>query len=90
VRRPIALSAAQRGYGVEYVRARAAAARLVRAGAALCAICGEPIRGAFHLGHSDDRSHLIGPTHPRCNVVEAGLKSARLRRGEQTVTSRQW
>jgi hypothetical protein len=71
-------------------RAREQLAPLVRAGLAVCAICGERIVGEFHLGHSDDRSSYIGATHPRCNVREAGLKTARLWRGRSTVTSREW
>jgi hypothetical protein len=84
------LTQEQRGYGVTYRRGRAVVKPLVAAGLARCVYCGEVIVGAFHLDHSDDRRSVRGPAHPRCNVVEAGLKSARLRHGEGTVTSQRW
>lgn len=80
----------QRGYGVVHKRTRASLEPLVRAGLAVCVYCGERIEGAWHLGHSDDRETYIGPTHPTCNEREAGLKAARLSRGESTVTSQEW
>jgi hypothetical protein len=79
-----------RRYGVVHTRLRQRLAPLVRAGVARCVYCGEQIVGAWDLGHSDDRSSWIGPTHPHCNRREAGLKAIRLRRRRRTVTSQQW
>ncbi len=90
--RRVRLKTTERGYGGSYLRNRRAVDPLVRAGLAVCAICGEPIPpdADWHLGHSDDRLSLIGPTHGICNTREAGLKAARLARGERTVTSQRW
>ena len=63
----------QRGYGVTHRRTVEYWRPLVRAGMVRCPYCGEVIRGAFHLGHSDDRRSYIGPTCPKCNLREAGL-----------------
>jgi hypothetical protein len=90
VPRRIRLSTAERGYGVPHLRTCDYWRPFVRAGLVTCPYCGEIIRGAFHLGHSDDRASYIGPTHPICNLREAGLKAARLARGQRTVTSRSW
>lgn len=80
----------QRGYGVTHTRVVEHYRPLVRAGLCDCPYCGEKIVGPFDLGHSDDRRSYIGPTHPRCNRREAGLKTARLWRGQTTVTSQEW
>jgi hypothetical protein len=79
-----------RGYGVGHRRLRERLAPLVAAGVLRCVFCGELIEGEFHLDHSDDRRGWRGVAHPLCNLREAGLKSARLRAGRRTVTSRQW
>jgi hypothetical protein len=78
------------GYGNVHQRLRARLVPLVRAGLARCVFCGDPIEGDFHLDHSDDRRSWTGPAHPRCNLREAGLKTARLRRARRPVTSREW
>lgn len=88
--RRIPLTREQADYGVRHRRTYDYWKPFVRAGLVSCPYCGEVIRGAFHLGHSDDRASYIGPTHPFCNLREAGLKTARLRRGEQRETSRKW
>lgn len=79
-----------RGYGVTHRRTVEGWRPLVRAGLVSCPLCGRLIVGAFHLGHSDDRLSYIGPTHPACNLREAGLKTARLRAGTARVVSREW
>lgn len=63
---------------------------LVQAGLLKCVFCGERIVGDFHLDHSDDRHTWTGPAHPVCNLREAGLKAARLRRPHRPRTSREW
>jgi hypothetical protein len=60
------------------------------AGLLRCVFCGEQIVGEFHLDHTDDRRGWTGAAHPLCNLREAGRKTARLRRGRRTVTSREW
>lgn len=74
------------------MRARQVVEPFVRAGLAVCPYCGELIGPGeeWDLGHSDDRGSLIGPCHAVCNRREAGLKSARLRLGQRTVTSQAW
>lgn len=84
------LTTEQRGYGVPHDRQKDYWRPFVRAGLVVCPYCGEKIVGPFDLGHSDDRRSWIGPTHPECNRREAGLKTARLRRGRRTVTSQEW
>jgi hypothetical protein len=65
----------------EYRQARAAAKRLVEAGAGYCWRCGgwlQPGR-MFHLGHDDnDRTIIRGPECPSCNLTAAGRKGARI------------
>ena len=62
----------------------------VRAGLVSCPYCGETVRPPWDLGHTDDRQGYIGPCCAKCNRREAGLKAVRLRRGESTITSREW
>jgi hypothetical protein len=90
--RRVRASTTDRDYGVRHKRTCEYWRPFVRAGLVTCPVCGERIdpREPWHLGHSDDRQTYIGPTHKICNLREAGLKTARLRRGEQRVTSRQW
>ncbi len=85
-------STTERGYGGDFMKSRKAVEPLVRAGLAVCPVCGERILPGeeWHLGHSDDRASLIGALHKRCNLREAGLKTARLKRGQRTVTSQAW
>jgi hypothetical protein len=64
--------------------------RRVRAGLERCPYCGEVVRHPWDLAHSDDRQTYIGASCARCNRREAGLKTARLRRGQTTVTSQVW
>jgi hypothetical protein len=84
------LTADQEGYGVAHWRLKERLRPFVQAGVVPCAYCGEVITGEWDLGHSDDRTRWIGATHARCNRREAGFKTARLRRGRRTITSREW
>ncbi len=66
----------ERGYGAEFQAERAQWTRRIAAGEVVnCWRCSEPIDGAFHLGHSDDRSQTNGPEHPLCNLRAAGKAS---------------
>jgi hypothetical protein len=58
-----------RGYGRAHKAQRERWARVVEAGAAVCARCGRPIVAgtAWDLGHSADRSGWTGPEHASCN-----------------------
>jgi hypothetical protein len=78
------------GWGHDHQQLRARLDPLVRAGGVLCVYCGEPIVGDWDLCHSDDRRSYIGCAHPFCNRREAGLKAARLRRGQRLNVSRAW
>jgi hypothetical protein len=63
-------STTRRGYGWAHQRRRAAFARLVAAGLAICWRCGQPIEPGepWDLGHDDiDRRRYRGPEHRRCN-----------------------
>ena len=85
------LTADQKGYGTPHWRLKDRLRPLVAAGVIRCQYCGGVITDAvWDLGHSDDRSTWIGPTHAVCNRREAGHKTARLRRGRRTVTSQEW
>ena len=33
-------------------------------------------RKAWHLGHNDEGTRVIGPTHARCNSADGGQRSA--------------
>ena len=67
----------QRGYDKAFFDQRKAWVPEVEAGGVTCWRCKEPIAAGapFDLGHSDDRTHIKGPEHPRCNRSAAG-KSA--------------
>lgn len=68
----------QRGYDTDYRKTRAAAARAIAAGNAVCWRCGQPIPPGtdWHLGHDDhDRSIIRGPEHAHCNLTAAGHAS---------------
>ena len=81
-----------RGYGssvwrtplgtMTYDAARRAYQRLLDDGALLCACgCEQPIEpSAWHLGHDDERTRIVGPMRPGCNLAAAGRASARSRR----------
>jgi hypothetical protein len=74
-----------RGYGARHQQIRAAYARSVAAGLAICARCTKPIRPGerWDLGHVDgDRSRYSGPEHAACNRATAGRR--------QRVVSRAW
>lgn len=80
-------STTARGYGVRHQKLRERWQRVVSAGSAVCARCGQPILpGSFwDLGHDDlDRSVYVGPEHRRCNR-QAGGRGRRAR-----VVSRSW
>ena len=63
----------ERGYGADFQAERADWVRRIAAGEIVnCWRCGGRITGAFHLGHSDDRSKVNGPEHPKCNLRAAG------------------
>ena len=60
----------ERGYGQEHQLRRARYNRIVLAGGARCAKCGELIRPGepWDLGHvPGDKSRYLGPLHRRCN-----------------------
>lgn len=76
----------ERGYGPEHQKLRRQLEPLVRAGAAVCWRCGEPIAPGeeWDLGHDDeDRSIYRGPEHLRCNRATTSRRLARR-------TSRRW
>ena len=66
----------QRGYGAEFQSERTQWVHRIAAGEVVnCWRCGKRITGAFHLGHSDDRTQVNGPEHPLCNLKAAGRSS---------------
>jgi hypothetical protein len=76
----------ERGYDAAFKRERRRVAKVVEAGNALCARCGEPIRlvnlrpEPWDLGHNDlDRTIISGPEHRACNRATA-KHAARRRR----------
>lgn len=47
------------------------------ANGAPCWRCGQPITGAWHVGHDDDQPNVInGPEHPDCNRKAAARKGS--------------
>ena len=79
-------STTERGYGHSHQRLRAAVARVVKSGAAVCARCGLPIApdAAFDLDHARDRLSYLGPSHVRCNRGTASRRTVPL------LWSRRW
>lgn len=67
----------QRGYGRDFQAERKRWVKRVTAGGVYCWRCGTRIEAgaAFDLGHSDDRTKIIGPEHPSCNRSAAGRAS---------------
>jgi len=81
----------ERGYGADFKRERKRVERIVKAGLAVCARCGQPIRVVggkpepWDLGHNDfDRSLISGAEHRACNRATA-THNARRRRGQRAV-----
>jgi hypothetical protein len=66
-----------RGYDTEYVDLKATYERQVLDGNPLvCVICLEPIVGPpVTPQHSRERDRIVGPSHPSCNLRDAGLAS---------------
>jgi len=67
------------GYDLEYNRTKEKYRPIVAAGQAACTAtnCLAPTRTIhpnepWDLGHSDDRTHIAGPQHRRCNRVAGG------------------
>lgn len=79
----------QRGYDSKHVKERKRYARIVKAGRATCARCGNPIApdAEWHLDHTDDRTGYLGPSHADCNV-KAAARPRTVRRTR--VRSRDW
>ena len=82
--RPDGRTSAERGYGAEHKKLRAAWKPRVEAGGVRCARCRRLIVPGtpWDLGHDDhDRSRYVGPEHRGCNRAVAGRStrpSARL------------
>ena len=84
-----------RGYGatvlpsplgtMTYAAAKGAYQAMLDDGAELhCACgCGDLVdgttRSSWHLGHDDERTKIVGPMKPSCNLSDAGRASAYLR-----------
>lgn len=87
----MARSMAERGYGREHWRARAAVQRTVDQGAARCTRCGGAIRpgSAWDLDHTEDRSGYLGPAHAACNRSAGAVKGNRVR-GRGRFVSEAW
>lgn len=72
-------SSAARGYGIEHVRARKAAAARHQA-MDPCVRCGRPLgpMGSWlHYDHNDDRTGYLGFAHARCNRREGARQGRR-------------
>jgi predicted nucleic acid-binding Zn ribbon protein len=83
-------SMAERGYGREHFRLRAAWKPQVATGTVACARCGELIAPGerWDLDHDDnDRSSYLGPSHARCNRATT---RHRVEREQGLGTSREW
>ena len=67
----------QRGYDTDYLQAKASYEADLRAGKRItCVICHCPITGLpVTPQHSADRTRIVGPSHPPCNLRDAGLAS---------------
>ena len=95
-------TAAERGYDAHYSRARRAWAPVVAAGDAWChePVCIEATRwiapgSKWHLSHNPERTLIIGPSHARCNLAEAGRRGnpkgvAKKRRQRRWRPARNW
>lgn len=62
----------QRGYDKTHDRLRKQWEPQVVTGKIRCARCGEPITGAWDLGHTEDRTAWTGPEHAGCNRAAGG------------------
>jgi hypothetical protein len=70
-------------------RLRKALRPVVDSGLSVCVRCGAPIAPGelWHLDHDDlDKRRHLGPSHARCNLRAAGLKSS----GRSLAVSRLW
>ena len=92
---------AQRGYGPEHTRLRAAWKPKVDAGQVMChaIICLKASRwivpgSKWHLGHTSDRTAWTGPEHEQCSTSDGATRGNRMRgdrrRAGRWVTSRRW
>jgi len=82
-----------RGYGPAHRKLRAEFKRIVDAGMAHCARCGEWIQPGepFDLDHGEDRTTYLGPSHVRCNRRAGAIKvNAGRRRDLEPRRSRKW
>ena len=97
--RPIGSTTA-RGYGWTHQAERKRWKPIVESGAAFCVRCGLPIAAGalWHLDHSDDRSHYLGPSHALCNLRSAAKRGNELMRAKRALeqpparrtASREW
>lgn len=93
-------STTARGYGYQHQRERARLKRIVDAGQAYCCqpVCLMPDRWIkpgtpWALGHNDDRTAWIGPTHEVCNQRDGASKGGKViaaRKHPQVNASQDW
>lgn len=84
--------AAERGYGLDHRRKRAAiVARIKRGEVVLCVLCGEPVTetngrlpAGLHLDHTPDRTGYRGAAHNACNVRDGAARGGRRARPPST------
>jgi hypothetical protein len=59
----------------------------VQAGVVDCVRCGFPIAVGvgWHLDHTDDRLHYLGPAHAGCNLRAAAKRGNTLKRERQRL-----
>jgi hypothetical protein len=99
---PVTGSTTARGYGSTHQAERRRWAPIVQTGQVPCCRCGFLI-GAnerWHLDHSDDGIHYLGPSHARCNILAAARLGSRWAREKKAgdaeearlgwVASREW
>lgn len=87
-------STVQREYDTpEYRKERKRWRIIVDQQGALCVRCHRPINPGdpFDTDHSDDRTRIVGPSHPHCNRGAGGRKArARERMRIRRWRSRNW
>lgn len=78
----------ERGYGARHQHERKRVARIVEAGAAVCAQCGQPITpgSKWMLGHDHYAGGYLGPEHYRCGIRERNVRHRTMR----VLASREW